>query len=246
MFEDYTASDFDASPNFPEVLVEAPVEALPEVEQASPEVRPKSALELAEEYSVSDRAIQSWFKAVATAYYWIDAKQLKSGNGNKTRYTPLCQNLIAQYRGSNLSEDAWIASVHEAHPHEIPADVPVPQPSASLSAASGESAMVPYQAKSGELEQFTPPERKIFKFTSTDEFTETAKANTETALDVTQSNSTSLVDALINQARQDGQKLGVELFNAKYGTAHLVYSQLEQSLAKKSGLVEEPQEPTAG
>jgi hypothetical protein len=78
-------------------------------EEASSEgPEPKSAKELAALYGVSDRALQDWFKTICTAYIWIPLTDLKSGNSNKTRYTVLCQDLLAQYReaAKALSADA--------------------------------------------------------------------------------------------------------------------------------------------
>jgi predicted secreted acid phosphatase len=106
--------------------------------------------------------------------------------------------------------------------------------------------MVPYQAQDGELERFAPPARKLRRFVSTEAFVNTAKQHTETALDVTQSNAEALTAALVNQMQQEGQKLGVTLFQAKYGTAHAVMADLEETLAKKSGLVEATPPPPTG
>ncbi len=71
---------------------------------------------------MSDRTVQTWFKTVTIAYPWIELKALKIGKSAKTRYTPLCQVLIAEYRSSasSLSEEDWIASVHVANSEKLP------------------------------------------------------------------------------------------------------------------------------
>ena len=244
MFKDTALHTFEPSTSLPEVTLEVPCEPVVEVAQPSGELRPKSATELASDYGVSDKTIQTWYKSVCAAYCWLDPGVLKTGSSNKTRYTPICQELIAQYRVAvkDLSEEAWIASVHADNADKISAGTP----SEPTKTPNTHPVMVPYQPQAGEMERFTPPGRKIFKFTSTEEFTSQAKKNTEMALDVTQSNSTALTDALVNQMQQEGQKLGLTLFQAKYGTAHSVLAELEQALAKKSGLAEEAHPPTAG
>jgi hypothetical protein len=182
------------------------------------------------------RNICNWYKAVREAYCWLPETNLRIGNGKNTRYTSFCcQQFETLAQVGKDGYDLWIASVHAANPDKLNAPAPSsmdqapPQPQVN-------NAMVPYQPLKGEMERFTPPERKIRKFVSTEEFTKIAKQNTETALDVTQSNSTSLTDALINQMEQEGQKLGLTLFQAKYGTAHSIMAGLEEALAKKSGL----------
>jgi hypothetical protein len=124
MFEESimsTMSTFEAPLNLPEVNRELLPEMSPEVVEASPKVRAKSAKEIADEYKVSDKTIQTWFKAVCVAYPWVDPKTLKVGSGNKIRYTPLCQTLITEYRAvaAELSEEDWIASVHAANPEKF-------------------------------------------------------------------------------------------------------------------------------
>jgi hypothetical protein len=138
MFEESimsTMSTFEVPSNLPEVNRELLPEMSPEVVEASPKVRAKSAKEIADEYKVSDKTIQTWFKAVFAAYSWVDPKTLKVGSGNKIRYTPLCQTLITEYRAvaAELSEEDWIASVHAANPENFttpnassaPTEIPV-------------------------------------------------------------------------------------------------------------------------
>lgn len=114
MFEESTESAFEVPTNSPEVSPNSPLEI-------SPAVRAKSAKELADEYEVSDRTVQTWFKTVTAAYPWIEPEALKTGKSAKTRYTPLCQALIAEYRAlaSNVSEEDWITSIHAANPEKL-------------------------------------------------------------------------------------------------------------------------------
>jgi hypothetical protein len=121
MFEELAVSTFESLSKLPEVAPEVALEASPEVVAAATEVRSKSAKELADQYGVSDRTVQSWFKTVTTAYAWIEPEALKTGKSAKTRYTPLCQELMAAYRTSaiNISEEDWIASVHAANPEKL-------------------------------------------------------------------------------------------------------------------------------
>jgi hypothetical protein len=122
MLEEVTISTFKSPVNPPKFTCEVIPEASPEAVEASPEVRAKSSKELADEYEVSDRTVQTWVKTVATAYLWIPLKALKTGKSAKTRYTLLCQALIAEYRAAaaELSEEDWIASVHAANPEKLP------------------------------------------------------------------------------------------------------------------------------
>jgi hypothetical protein len=127
MFEESIVSDFQPFPNLPEDISIMSSEASPDVVPSSDELRPKSSKELADQYRVSDRTIQGWFKAVTTAYPWIEIESLKVGRSAKTRYTPLCQVLIAEYReaATSLSEEDWIATVHAANPEKLPTDIPI-------------------------------------------------------------------------------------------------------------------------
>ena len=126
MFEEANEHSFQPFSDLPEAMLEPSCEVSSKATQPSVEVRPKSAKELADEYGVSDKSIQGWFKTVAAAYLWLDSETLKTGKSAKTRYTALCQVLIAEYRVSaaNLSEEDWILSVHAANPEKLAAASP--------------------------------------------------------------------------------------------------------------------------
>jgi hypothetical protein len=135
MFEETDMTGFGQ----PEVHPEGIPEPFPNEDltafQPLPEARSKSAAEMADEYNVSDKSVQQWFKAVTTAYCWIDIQDLRTGSGRKTRYTPLCQDLIAKYRAesSSMTESDWIASVHAANPEKVAATATQPQDDIPLS-----------------------------------------------------------------------------------------------------------------
>jgi len=131
MFEESTVSSFESPLNLSEATHEVCLKASRVTVELSPEVRAKSAREIAAEYNVSDKTVQIWFKTVMAAYLWIEPETLKTGKSAKTRYTPLCQALISEYRAvaAELSEDDWIASVHAANPDKMPvANVTTAQP----------------------------------------------------------------------------------------------------------------------
>lgn len=118
MFEESVVSAFEVPLDLPENTCEASLEVSIEPAKTLSEVRSKSAKEIAEEFGVSDKTVQTWFKVVCAAYTWIEPEALKTGKSAKTRYTPLCQSLIAEYRAvaAELSEEDWITLVHAANP----------------------------------------------------------------------------------------------------------------------------------
>ena len=196
---------------------------------------PQYCKAVADHYGVSRRTVQKWFQRLLKLCPWFTESDLHLSDD---RYTPLAVELMGECYLSG-SAKLWAEQVAERFVSYL---APCPD---SSSAPTSNPAMVPYQPESEEIDRFTPPDRKVFKFTSTDKFTAIAKQNTETTLDVTQNNSSSLTEALVSQMQQEGQKLGLTLFQAKYGTAHTVLAELEQSLAKKSGLAEEVRTPPA-
>lgn len=88
MFEESTAYTFDTFSNSSEGIPNASFEPSGKVAQPSLEVRARSAVEIATEYKVSDKTVQTWFKAVLAAYCWLDPEILRTGSGKKVRYTP--------------------------------------------------------------------------------------------------------------------------------------------------------------
>lgn len=129
MSQSSTAYEFEPSANVIELPLERVREVAPEAAAPSPEVRSKSAKELADEYGVSDRTINTWFKVVAAAYCWMEIEALKTGKSAKTRYTPLFQELLADYRSdaANRSDQDWIAAVHTAHTDQLSTTAAAPE-----------------------------------------------------------------------------------------------------------------------
>lgn len=119
MAKELATTEFEPSANVIELPIAPRRDAAIEAAAPAIEVRAKSAREIGTEFGVSDRAIQNAIKTVFAAYPWLDLKQLKIGSSNKTRYTPLCQNLLSQFRASDLSAEDWINSVWNAHPEEF-------------------------------------------------------------------------------------------------------------------------------
>ena len=215
-------------------------------------LHPRSSREIAEILNTDRRNISNWYLVVRRVYCWLPEAELKIGAGKATRYTPFCCQQFESLQavtGQGKGYDDWIASVHQAYPEAIAAysaqtadpDIISSEALPPGNRSISEQAMLPYQPSIDEIERFTPPDRKFFRYTTTGKFVDSAKRQTEQGIDVTQSNSCALADSLINQMHQEGQKLGLTLFQAKYGTAQAVMAELEQTLAKKSGLVEEPQ-----
>lgn len=156
-----TSPDFQALSVVPKILPEAPHDVSPEVRPKSPKMHEsstqdaaappmlKSSGELAAEYQVTDKTIQSWFKIVRKAYVWLNATELQVGTSNQIRYTPLFQELLMEFRSSGLGKDQWIAHVHASHPDKLqPHPQPVelkspPQPDASSQPSIGSRLNLP-------------------------------------------------------------------------------------------------------
>jgi|GEM_PF-1066069 len=200
---------------------------------------PQFTKSIAEYYGVSRKSVQEWFQKVKEACPWVADADLKLPD---ERYTPIAASLMGNYRTSGLPFKAWKAQIWEQNAALVAALQSSQLAQAHENAANVQSepatGMVPYQPQPGETERFTPPALKLRQFVSTAAFVSTAKQQTATALDITQSNTDALSAALINQMQQEGQKLGLTLFQAKYGTAHSVMAEMEDVLAKKSGLVD--------
>lgn len=132
MSQHLATSEFEPSASVIALPLERVREVAPEAATPSLEVRSKSAKELADDYGVSDRTINTWFKIVAAAYCWMEVEALKTGKSAKTRYTPLFQELLADYRSdaANRSDQDWIASVHAAHTDQLPTTAAAPKPAA--------------------------------------------------------------------------------------------------------------------
>lgn len=129
MSQSFAMPEFEPSANVIELPLERVREVAPEAVALAPEIRSKSAKELADEYGVSDRTINTWFKTVAAAYCWMEVEALKTGKSAKTRYTPLFQKLLADYRAdaANRSDQDWMAAVHAANADKLSAPAATPE-----------------------------------------------------------------------------------------------------------------------
>lgn len=81
---------------------------------------PRTAKEISEIYSVSDRAIQGWYRIVLQAHPWINETDLKVGKSAKTKYTVLCQRLIEAYRQSGMGSEEWILQIQAQNANILP------------------------------------------------------------------------------------------------------------------------------
>jgi len=129
MSQRFATSEFEPSANVIELPIERVCEVAPEGVAPTPEGRSKSAKELADEYGVSDRTINTWFKVVGAAYCWIEPEALKTGRSAKTRYTLLFQTLLADYRAdaANRSDQDWMSAVHAANADKLSVPTAAPE-----------------------------------------------------------------------------------------------------------------------
>lgn len=240
MFEDSTLSTFESHLK----LLEPVTKPSNEVARSSSEVRePKSAKELAAQYNVSDRTFQDWFKTVCSAYAWVPLADLKTGNSNKTRYTVLCQDLIAQYRdqAKSLSAEDWIKSVHTANrdrfqPSEVTeAELVEPMPdSNAITIAPSTGAIAVHHVNEIHLTVInTQPQ------------VDQALAKLQDTLSRWGQNTANLESALLQTAENQGSELGVKVAVAKVSKVIETSEQVEKALAEQLGLLGKPQVKTA-
>lgn len=81
---------------------------------------PRSSTEIAAQYGASQRTFLDWYKIVRQAYFWVEETDLRKGVSDKTRYTPLFQELLTKFKKSGLTQADWIASVHAANADKLP------------------------------------------------------------------------------------------------------------------------------
>ena len=236
MFEDSALSAFD----LPLIPLEPVIEPANEAARSSLEVRePKSAKELAAQYQVSDRTFQDWFKTVCSAYSWVLPTDLKTGNSNKTRYTVLCQDLIAQYRDQAkfLSADDWIKSVHTANPDRF-------QPSEIT-----EAELVDEQSTQGAITIHSSQQpisvhqvnQIHLTVINTQPQVDQALAKLQDTLSRWGQNTANLESALIQTAENKGSELGAKVAVAKVSKVIETSEQVEKALAEQLGLLGKPQ-----
>jgi hypothetical protein len=200
---------------------------------------PQYCKAIAEYYGVSRKTVQLWYGKIAGACSWWSETDLKLPDG---RYTPLCIELMGDYRLSGLLIDAWTLQIQERFADQIAAlsdslqETPDPPTESS-------SAMVPYQPTATELAMFDPPTLKTFRFTDKREFASSAALKLRQGMEFTMQNTSKLDEALLEQLESEGEMLGVLMFQRKYGRAQEKFTQLQDQLAKKSGLAADVESP---
>jgi len=74
---------------------------------------PQFTKAIAEHYHVSRKTVQEWFHKVKTVCPWFTEADLKTPDG---RYTPLCIELMGDYKCSGLTVEAWKTTIWERNP----------------------------------------------------------------------------------------------------------------------------------
>ncbi len=214
--------------------------------EPSPEGRSKSAKELAHEYEVSDRTVQTWFKTVTTAYPWIDPSALKTGKSAKTRYTPLCQALLAEYRdnASVLSEEDWIASVHAANPEQGSAREPEVTEAELVEAPGGSktgsvSATITVSPSKGTIAVHQVNQIHLTVINTQSEVDQ-ALTHLQATLKQWSHNTSDLESALLQNAENKGSELGAKVAIAKVNKFVQTAEPVETALAEQLGLLGKP------
>lgn len=77
---------------------------------------PQFTKAIAEYYGVSRKSVQQWFQKVKEACPWFAEMDLKLADD---RYTPLCIELMGDYRISGLPLEAWKAQIWEQNPELV-------------------------------------------------------------------------------------------------------------------------------
>lgn len=243
MFEESAVSIFEASSNLPEVIHAELLEVSPESFEPSLKVGSKSATEIGDDYGVSTKTVQTWFKAVRAAYPWIEPGALKTGRSVKTCYTSLCQALIAEYRASaaTVSEEDWIASVHAANPDKIQVsevtDAELVEEFESSEPASSAITLRPSDSSIA-VHQVNQIYLTVI---NTQAQVDQALATLQTTLTQWSQNNSNLESALIQSAENQGSEIGAKVAIAKVSKLVQTSEQVEQSLAVQLGLLGKPQ-----
>lgn len=100
--------------------------------------------------------------------------------------------------------------------------------------------IVPYVPTSIEKDYLDSPVLPVtYETTNVEVYTGQLSNKFSSDLDTIQKNTTALDNALLLKLQNEGQLLGHQMFEAKYGTAFSTLNGLEQMAAKKQGLVKE-------
>jgi hypothetical protein len=211
---------------------------------------PQYCKAIADYYGVSRKSVQLWFQKVAIACPWFRETELKLLDG---RYTPLCVELMGDYRLSGLLLESWKLRIQERFSEEAKqyfvgrflAPGTSTAASSPLPDSAQEASLTSYSPTPAEIETFELPLLQTYKFSDKRSFAAKASERVEQSMDVYGKNESALDDALLDQLDSEGEMLGVLMFQRKYGKAQETFSRLQNEFAKKSGLVSDPPPPSS-
>lgn len=106
---------------------------------------------------------------------------------------------------------------------------------------SSQVAMTLYQPSSLDKKRLnTAITPQTYTYQSTGEIIDAEILNTDTNIAVATDNFSGLKEALLMNAKQQGQKLGADMFAEMYGTAFKTFDDLQNKMGKQQGLVKDP------
>jgi len=193
---------------------------------------PQFTKAIAQYYGVSRKAVQQWFQKVKTVCPWLTEADLKAPDG---RYTPLCIELMGDYRLSGLPLEAWKLAVWERNSEHVERYFAAQSPPSSLPAINTPSAdSVPIQVMG--IEQLQAHQQHQSHVLSLREQT------TQALTDANQVRLAQLKDFFLHQQQQrqldhtqryaqleaEAQNEAIEEFLIKQQAKNAVLSQLEQ------------------
>ncbi|MBD2024197.1 hypothetical protein [Leptolyngbya sp. FACHB-711] len=194
-------------------------------------VEPQFTKAIAEYYGVSRKSVQQWFQKVKEACPWFSEIDLKLPD---ERYSPLCVELMGQYRTSGLPFEAWKTQIWEQNPELVAAYQAAQiqnQPTDPSLASS-----ITRRPSDVPLPVYPLQPLRLTVVDSTDRLTE-AINSLNTTLQQFVSNDRTLEDALKQNATQKGSRLGTELAIAEIGSMVQATDLARVELAKKLGLL---------
>lgn len=197
---------------------------------------PQFTKAIAEYYGVSRKSVQQWFQKVKEACPWFREADLRLPDD---RYTPLCIELMGDYRLSGLPLEAWKAKVWEQNPDLMT----VYQASKPLTESVQATSTTAITLRPSETPIAVPQVESLnlSVIDSTQRLTE-AIASLNTTLQQFVTNDQTLEAALKEQASQKGTRLGTELAITEVGSMVQATEAVRVELAKKLGLLSNPSE----
>ncbi|WP_088894950.1 hypothetical protein [Leptolyngbya ohadii] len=201
-------------------------------------VEPQFTKAIAQYYGVSRKSVQQWFQKVKEACPWFSESDLKLPD---ERYSPLCVELMGQYRTSGLPFEAWKTQIWEQNPELVAAyqaAQKIHNPSTDPSLLSS----ITLSPSDVPLPVYPLQPLRLTVVDSTDRLTE-AINNLNTTLQQFVTNDQTLEDALKQNATQKGSRLGTELAIAEIGSMVQATESARVELAKKLGLLSIPTDP---